>query len=464
MFSCQCYRHLLPMLSLGLICAFPDMSAADWRDDIGLTALKAKIGDLLEDGAGLSIVQVEAPNGTAYLPDVTLSVFDGKSFVDGTGTNVGANSHATSVGRNKYANNESVAPGISQITGYDVNDYLDRVLGQASGADPIAQGFDIGNHSYVGNLADNSVAQDILERFDFVINRDDTIMTVGVNNGAGKVTPDLLAHSYNAIAVGRASGEHSRGATTFYGAGRFKPDIVAGDSLTSFTTPRVAGAAAILRHAASGTNGTDAITVRSLLFAGATKDEFADWSRTETQPIDEVFGFGELNIYNSYHILKAGEFDGSTNLFGNQVGLIGWDSGQTDGTNDLYYEFELQEGSPLDELSVALTWNINVIDNNASSDIFDASTELANLDLALLDSLGNVIDQSISTVSNSEHIYLKSLGPGSYRLRVSGDSVTNFGLAWQITAIPEPTCGWLVFSGVGLYLNRRRRRVRTVES
>ena len=151
-------------------------------------------------------------------------------------------------------------------------------------------------------------AQDILQRFDFIIDRDNTVMTVGVNNGSTKKTPHLLAHSYNAIAVGRLSGDHSRGATTFYGVGRYKPDIVAGDSATSFTAPRVAGAAAILKQAAAGTNGTHAVAIRSLLFAGATKDEFSDWTRASSQPIDEVFGFGELNIYNSYHILEAGEF------------------------------------------------------------------------------------------------------------------------------------------------------------
>ena len=459
MHSSRFYRRAVYCVIGAILLAIPATSSADWQDDIGWTALKAELGNLLEDGAGLSVAQVEAPSGGAYLPDSSLAEFLGKTFIDGTGTNVGSSSHATSVARNFYSNTNSIAPGITQITGYDANDYINRVLGHTNGGDPLDQGFDIGSHSYIGNLADNSIAQDMLQRFDFVINRDDSIMTVGVNNGSGNVTPDLLAHSYNAISVGRSNGNHSRGATTFYGAGRFKPDIVAGDSATSYTTPRVAGAAAILRQAAEGTNGTDSITIRSVLFAGATKDEFQDWSRTTTQPIDEVFGFGELNIYNSYHILQSGEFKGSKGLFGNDVALLGWDSGRTDGINDLYYEFEISAASPLEELSVALTWNINVIDNDLSTDIFEASTELANLDLALLDSLGNVIDQSVSTVSNSEHIFLKDLDPGSYRFRVSADSSTNFGLAWQINAIPEPGGGLLASVMFGLYLTRRRRAI-----
>ncbi|MCH2183722.1 MAG: PEP-CTERM sorting domain-containing protein [Mariniblastus sp.] len=430
---------------------------ADWQDDIGWTALKAELGNSLEDGTGLSVTQVEAPNGSAYLADFSLAEFLDKTIIDGTGTNVGASSHATSVARNFFSRTNSIAPGISQITGYNANDYLNRVLGHDGGADPLAQGFDIGNHSYIGNIADKAIAQDMLERFDFVINRDNTVMAVGVNNGSGTRTPDLLAHSYNAIAVGRTNGNHSRGATTFYGAGRFKPDIVAGDSATSYATPRVAGAAAILRQAAGITAASDAVLIRSLLFAGATKDEFADWSRTSTQPIDEVYGFGELNIYNSYHILRAGEFKGTSDPAGNSVGHQGWHLGEFKEASDLYYEFDVSAASPLEELSVALTWNINVIDTESSADIFNASTELANLDMVLLDSLGNVIDESVSAVNNSEHIFLRELAPGSYRFRVSSDSATQFGLAWQITSIPEPASGWLVCLLGGLFLARRRR-------
>ena len=446
----------LTLLAVGLLITTP--SWADWKDDIGWTALKAELGDLLEDGAGLAVSQVEAPSSGAYMADADLAEFLGKTWIDGTGSNVGSSSHATTVARNFLSRTNSIAPGISQITGYDANDYLNRVLGHEGGADPLAQGFAIGNHSYIGNIADKAIAQDILERFDFVINRDNTVMTVGVNNGSGKRTPDLMAHSYNAIAVGRTNGDHSRGATTFYGEGRFKPDIVAGDSLTSYTTPRVAGAAAILRQAAEGTAASDAVLIRSLLFAGATKDEFADWSRTSAQPIDEVYGFGELNIYNSYHILQGGEFEGSPDPGGNLIGHRGWHHGQADGIEDLYYEFELPSESPLEELSVALTWNINVIDNDPSADTFNASTELANLDLFLLDAQGNVIDESVSSVNNSEHLFLRQLAPGSYRFRVSSDSAAQFGLAWQITSVPEPSTGWLACFLGGLYAARRQRK------
>ena len=438
----------------------PCKSDADWQDDIGWTKLKTELGDLLEDGTGVSVVQVEASSGGAYLPDTSLDEFLGKTFIDGTGTNSGSSSHGTGVARNFFSTSRSIAPGITQITGFDANDYLDRVLGHGGGGDPLSQGFDVGNHSYIGNLSDKVVAQDILERFDFIINRDNTLMTVGVNNGSTKSTPHLLAHSYNAIAVGRVSGDHSRGATTFYGSGRYKPDLVAGDSATSYTTPRVAGAAALLKQAASGTNATNAVAIRSILFAGATKDEFSDWSRTATQPIDEVFGFGELNIYNSYHIFEAGEFDGDVNSFGNTVGRVGWDLGSANGLEDLFYEFEIGEGNSVANLSVALTWNIKVIDNDDSTDIFDASTELANLDLALLDSLGNVLDESVSTLNNSEHIFLSELDAGLYRLRVSSDSATEFGLAWQMTSVPEPAGGFCLVGLAVWMLGRRRKLIR----
>ena len=57
--------------------------------------------------------------------------------------------------------------------------------------------------------------------------------------------------------------------------------------------------------------------------AGATKQEFANWTdpatteptpnpwnRTPTQPLDDMFGAGELNVYNSYLIQLGGQHAG----------------------------------------------------------------------------------------------------------------------------------------------------------
>jgi len=62
---------------------------------------------------------------------------------------------------------------------------------------------------------------------------------------------------------------------------------------------------------------------------------------------------------------------------------------------------------------------------------FNAVSSLANLDLELLDASGNVVDASLSTVDNVEHIYLEDLPPGTYDLKLTGDIDSSFALAWR---------------------------------
>ena len=86
-------------------------------------------------------------------------------------------------------------------------------------------GFDVGNHSYVGgwgNTAnDLTYYADRMRRFDYVINRDNTVMAVATS------TAGLMAASYNAISVGESDGGHGQGLNTKHGEGRYKPDLVA---------------------------------------------------------------------------------------------------------------------------------------------------------------------------------------------------------------------------------------------
>lgn len=431
---------------------------------IGWTDLFAEKGEALEDGTGVVVVQPEAPGSNAdgediYMPNRQDGQFGGKNFTNGTGGSDDANSHATGVGR-KFYGTSGIAGGISDITGYDANDYIGRILGFSSEGDPLAEGFDVGNHSYIGNGASEADTIDICQRFDFIINRDDTVMVVGANNGSGNSTPDLLAPSYNAITVGLTSGNHSRGPTSKYGPGRIKPDIVAPEGSTSGATPIVGAAAAILKEAGAGTNAARNEVIRSTLFAGATKDEFRSvWDRTAERPIDDVFGVGELNIYNSYHIFEGGEFDGSTSEPTSDVGAMGWDYGNFNGTDALYYNFEVTDEQT--ELSAALVWNIDVIDTDDSSEVFDATTSLANLDLELYDStgsfMGTLLDSSVSTLYNLEHIYDYELAAGNYTFRISGDSAVDFGFSWRLNAVPEPTSAVLLGLGLlGLVARRRR--------
>ena len=450
------------------------------RDNIGWTQLRAEIGAALEDGSGIIASQVEArvtnedTGDIAYLPSTTNGNFSGKTFYDGSGFNTGFTGHATSVGQRLYGTSTTgISGGISDITGFDADDWLNRVTGLASGGDPLAQvngagqTFDVQNHSYISNGNGDAVATDVLNRVDFLVNRDNTTIVVGANNGSGNITPELLAHGYNSITVGRTDGNHSRGATRFNGTGRYKPEIVAPQTATSFSTPVVAGAAAILREAGAGTNAVQNEAVKAILLAGATKDEFGDafdGPSDPSQPLHEVYGVGELNVYNSYKILQGGEQTGSAAspviISDNQ----GFDYEENlESGESLYYNFDLADGAS--EVSVALTWNLLVEDLDSSADVFDAETTLNDLDLAFYDStgsfLGSLLDSSISTVDNVEHLFLRDLDAGLYTLEVSrksgftGDQ--DFAVAFTI-AVPEPGSALvLILGSMGLVLRRRSR-------
>ncbi|MFT5301139.1 MAG: hypothetical protein ACI87E_001822 [Mariniblastus sp.] len=437
-----------------------------WKAEVGFTALQAEKGAALEDGAGLAVMQAEAPDGDGdYLADITNAQFSGKTFTEGSGAS-GANGHATSVGLNFYGNTNSMSPGITNITGFDANGYLGTYLGANTGADPNTTAFDIGNHSYVGRASAQftaAIAENLLERVDFVVNRDNTIMVVGADNGSGSATPRVLAPSYNSITVGLSSGNHSQTLTPNYGAPRFATQLVVPSvSFTSFSTPVVSSAAAILRQAGAGTNFIQNEVIRATLFAGATKDEFASWDRTAARPMDEVFGFGELNILNSYHIFEGGEFAGSTTDPASDVGLQGWDYDDFNGSDDLFYDFSIGAGLQAD-VSAVLSWNMEITDIN-NTGFFTASRNLADLNLHLFDSsgsfMGNLLDSSDGTDYNNEHIYMQGLAAGDYTFRVSGDSATDFGFAWNVAtaAVPEPSSlAILGLIATGLAGRRRRK-------
>jgi hypothetical protein len=428
-----------------LVLGFEDADAQPWRDQIGWNDLVAENGGVLpSDGAGVNVAIVESADANGnYLPALNSGEFAGKTITAASG-NTGGNGHSSGVAFRLLGNTMGVASGVTDLTVYEASDYLGRVLQFNTGLDPLADSFDVTNHSYIANGNPVAVVANILARFDYVIDRDDTFAAVGANNNSNNSTPQLLAPSFNAVTVGRADGFHSRGQTSVYGIGRFKPDIVAPQGTTSNATPLVAGAGALLKQAGAGTNAANNQVIKAMLFAGATKGEFASWDRTTTRPIDEVYGFGELNILNSYHIFEGGEFNGSTVDPTTDIGVGGYDLGQFNGTDDLFYEFTVLSNG---FVSAALNWNVDVVDNDTSG-AFDPSVSLANLDLELYDStgtfLGTLIDSSISTDYNVEHIYMTGLAAGNYTFRISGDQATDFGFAWRVA----PTGAVLLDRGV----------------
>jgi len=450
-----------------------DCRAQDYRELIGYFDLVNAVGPGLEDGTGIDVSMVEANIGDPnqgefrYLPNANDSHFVGKTIIDGSGLSTGPSGHATStVGRYYFGNQLSMAPGVTQITGYEANDWINRILAFGANNMPLPQNFRVSNHSYVG---DATVAQseEILKRLDQVVNADEIFVAVGVPNSGS--LRHLQAQGYNSISVGRSDGNHSFGLTSIYGAGRVKPEIVVPVSSTSRATGVISSAATLLSEKADNQFGlnSDAArteTIKAVLLGGATKSEFSSWDRTSTRPLDQQFGAGELNILNSYMMMQGGEFDGEISggsLTGVEVDPLGWDYGESlAGTTSLLYEFNSPDAD-LGHLSIALTWNMDVFDDPDQAG-FDLSTQIADLDLRLFDSsgsfMGSLVDESVSPEHNVEHLFFERLSQGTYTLEVINQSswATDFGLAWRYTAIPEPAGSLVVVCLAGLLLVRRR--------
>ncbi len=297
--------------------------AQDWRELTGYNRLRNEVGQSLENGAGISVSLVEAGGANFnFMPDVANAEFAGKVISNGTGTANGTSGHATSVAQVLFGSTSSIATGVTNVTAYDAGDWIinRNNLGQA-GLNPLANPFSVQNHSYIADGLAVPVANEALARMDYIINRDGVTSTVGMNNGASNTLPQLFGQSYNSISVGLTNGAHSNGTTTLGTSGRIKPDIVAPAGVTSLATPMVGATAAVLHQKAvnMGAAGADARqpeAMKAIIMAGATKTQFANWDQVVnanviTRPLDETFGAGQLNVYNSYKILEGGEFDGN---------------------------------------------------------------------------------------------------------------------------------------------------------
>jgi hypothetical protein len=381
------YRHLFSGIPLGLLLlATPCVSFAGHKEDIGLTALLAELGGSTPTGAGVSISQVEGLVGSDYATVATDPELTGKIVTLKSGVS-GGSGHATVVARSFCGSTNGIAPGLTQIDAYEVNGWLqDDFLNFGNGnAAPTVESRRIQNHSWIGALTNQSWNAEILQRFDYAIQRDGFVAIVGLNNMNTNPVPALLASAYNAISVGVPSGQHSSGGTTNETAGRIKPEIVAPSAYyaTSYSCGTVSGAAALLLHTADASPAlvnarTNSEVIKALLLAGATKTQFPGWTRTSTQPLDLVYGAGQLNIQKSYHLLKAGEFAASSSV---TVSNRGWDFATTSASAARYF-FDVPAGYALTNFSTILTWNRHVTDSNPGP-MFTMQVTAPNLSLRL---------------------------------------------------------------------------------
>lgn len=432
----------LPLLLLG------GSLQAGFFTDTGYEQLSDELGEDLPDGTGVRVSQVEFEiSETRYIPDVANSELTHITVTDQSNGDGSTSSHATDVGRMYYGNFLSMAPGVSDVDAYSADDFLNNRLATGYESNPVA------NHSWIiTNI--NLVDSNALLKFDYSVQLSDHLAVAGLNNGSGNSQPDAWIQAYNVLAVGLTSGNHSRGTTTREGIGRIVPHIVANPpptlQATSYSTGLVSSAATMLvQHARETTglaNAEQSQAMKAILMAGATKEEFPGWSRSTTQPIDLIYGAGELNIFNSYYILDAGEQTPSDSVL---TGSQGWDyhSGIAEGGSERYF-FEVPEGQKLNELSIILTWHRKVTKSGVIFTTYNDTVANMSLSFAEADgfSTGTQLDSSDSLVDNIEHIYIPGpLYAGQYVIEVSSDDLpgnngpTAYGLAWRSTLSPLDT-------------------------
>lgn len=385
-------------------------------------------------GSGVSITQVEAPfsgsGATDFMPNVANSQFTSKTLSDRTGGGT-SSSHATTVGQNLYGNTTSMAPGITDIDVYEAGDWLNN-KGWATG-DPFVETNPLQNHSWVGFSSSNAATA----RMDYAVVREGFLPVTGLYNSdyGGQMIPsdipEIYGSIYNGISVGVSDGSHRTGVTSASdGPGRIKPEIVAPNSFTSFATPYITAAAAILiESAGTDTDAKQQQVLKATLLAAADKTPFPEWDQTTLRPVDDIYGAGQLDVYESYFIQQAGK-----QIAGTPIDQRGWNFASLGSSSSHTYKLFVPNGFILQNLSALITWNRTVTRIKTGRFINYNPNTLANLSFTLAQQPSGISQTSNSPVDNIEHIWRDSsnaLTAGNYTLTVSTDIGTDYAIAWR---------------------------------
>lgn len=417
---------------------------ADYRDTVAYTFWTNQLGGLVPSGTGITLSQIESTGGGSnYLADSAHPELAGKNVLPMSGGSTGISSHATEVLTYFCGISTGMVPGVTTVAAYYVGDWVGSgMLLTGSSSAPLEETNDVELHAWIGASSDTT---NIMLRLDHAIARDGFVCVTASDNGGGTNLPQLPSQGYNTLSVGRSDGGHSAGFTTVDAQGRIKPDLVAPLPTCSLAVPVVGAAVGLLTElAATNLSLAEAAhpeAIKALLMAGATKDDVPDWDRTSSRPLDERYGAGELNLFNSHRILMAGfQSAAATSL----VALAGWSVQTAAPSTSTWYYFDVPTGRVLSSLSAVLAWNREVMDGPIPF-TFDPVATVANLNLALYSASNltpvTLLDESTSAVDNVEHVYVRGLPAGGYGLRVTADSSARYCLAWEgrCPAVPAIT-------------------------
>lgn len=253
---------------------------------------------------------------------------------------------------------------------------------------------------------------------------------------------------------------------------------------TSFSAPIVSGGIALLKDVVHSYEGTifemasttlDTRVVKSVLMAGAKRTNGWDNQQadqdgviTTTQALDLATGAGALDLETTANIYLLAETEDLAGLGGGDIGRLGWDFGSLEEGGANEYRF-INSFAGETELTVSLNW--------FAATVLDEETDLGeglsfanlNLEVWLLDAdvLTTKVAESISVYNNTEFLRLGLTMPGTYALRVTflgmvydldpSANTTEYGLAWQAKAVPEPGTYLLLAVGAGVIFLFRKR-------
>lgn len=460
---------------VGIFCAQP-MARAQALDQIGVTLLRATTTNL--NGAGIRVAQPEGgyDQGTNWEvnPAVVSHPLGFLTYISASGSTTNfpnsissESGHANDVGRLFYGMSYGVATNVVHVDNYDANHFYNDIV---AAINPPAITNSVVNQSFSFGAQTASVQQQIDSQYDDYAAQFRTLFVSAVDNGGNVHAPGT---SYNCIGVAAYAINAATSIGPTIDNGRCKPDIIAPASTTSYATPQVSGAAAILIQAVfrgdggSDTNSAvDIRTIKALLLNGATKP--VGWTNGNSTPLDARYGAGVVNIFNSYRQLIGGKSgfivsmtytNGAahppTGAAGSVGVLCGWDFNTNTSTSlptaqitVKHYYFDVTNG-PNDFIGTAtLAWNRQ---QNKSG--------INNLDLFLYNCANsNLVACSTSLVDNVEHIFVPKLESGRYDLQVlmnaSGVSPINntepYALAFSFVASPLLT---LAKSGTNMNLS-----------
>ncbi len=306
--------------------------------------------------------------------------------------------------------------------------------------------------------------------------------STGMTIPGGRAPVDIVAPgegfvvAYYGGATGSMSGEAS---DPTGGAGNY---YALGASGTSFASPVVAGGAALVVDFGKqiyffDPKAIDGRVIKAVLLNSA--DKIPGWNNGQTlvngvittrQALDYSSGAGALDLNQAFTQYAGGEADILGQPTFARVLPTGWlfAHAGTGGTPNVYVISGAQSAGST--LTATLDWYATEHLDTATLNATYGSLDELDLEVWSTDASGlpkNLIAESIAQDNTVQHLYFQLPTDGDYLLEVVDDGPTwdvdgtpptgdDFGLAWNITPVPEPAGLGILLAGMPMLLSRKR--------